>query len=85
MLVVYTEVGAPDQCQFAKTRFSSVPSYDGFAARTRYYGSCASSKSIVSNFKPTDFCMQTILDFLATHGWIAEVFLIMLLTAVLRL
>ena len=29
--------------------------------------------------------MQTILDFLAAHGWIAEVFLIMLLTAVLRL
>ena len=29
--------------------------------------------------------MQTILDFLATHGWIAEVFLIILLTAGLRL
>ena len=29
--------------------------------------------------------MQTILDFFASHGWIVEVFLIILLTAGLRL
>jgi MscS family membrane protein len=39
----------------------------------------------LSAIKPTDFCMQTIFDYFAAHGWIAEAFLIILLTAGLRL